>query len=261
MARLDDLTPRSLHAASLRPHHDRRPSHAHAPRPATTLRKPDPTWSQEDTTRIVRQVQKNLLGLTNYGVFDSLHFGIEGHTLILQGYASRPTLKSDAENAVKNIQGVESVDNQIKVLPNSLLDDRIRAEVYRRIYTQPALRKYTGSPVGFGRFPSVARAAGGITQDPPLGYHAIHIIVDNGHVILKGVVNSDSDAAIAGIQANTAPGAFSVQNDLEVAGTRRESKPLGPTFRGRICRRPTVRADCRRRCSRLALLLRESPPP
>jgi hypothetical protein len=85
------------------------------------------------------------------------------------------------------------------------------------------LRKYTSGPVGFGEGPSIARAAGGITQDPPLGYHAIHIIVDNGNVILTGVVDSKSDADVAAIQANSTPGVFSVDNDLQVAGDGRQS--------------------------------------
>jgi hyperosmotically inducible periplasmic protein len=60
----------------------------------------------------------------------------------------------------------------------------------------------------------VARAAGGITNDPPIGYHAIHIIVQNGKVTLTGVVDSDMDLAIAGTQAGSIPGAFSVDNQL-----------------------------------------------
>lgn len=172
------------------------------------------TWSPEDAQRIVQQVRHELLSLTNYGVFDSLSFGIQGKTIVLHGYASRPVLKSDAERAVKKIEGVAGVVNQIKTLPLSTFDDRIRIGVYTRIYTQPALRKYTGSPVGFGMFPSVARRAGGITEDPPQGYHAIHIIVNNGHVILTGVVNNESDANIASMQANSTPGAFSVDNEL-----------------------------------------------
>jgi hyperosmotically inducible protein len=176
------------------------------------------TWSGQDAMRIVREVRHKLLGLPDYDVFDSLSFGIQGRTIILNGYASRPILKSEAQNAVKGIPGVASVDNQIKVLPNSLNDDRIRMGVYRRVYNQPMLRRYIGSPVGFGRFPSVAMEAGGITQDPPLGYHAIHIIVDNGHVILTGVVDNESDAAVAAMQANLTPGAFSVSNELQIAG-------------------------------------------
>lgn len=181
------------------------------------------TWSPELGANIVKQIRNKLTGLTDYGVFDSLRFAFKGKTIVLKGYASRPVLKSEAEKVVKGIEGVDGVDNQIKVLPNSPNDDRIRAAVYRRIYSQPMLRKYTSGPVGFGEAPSIARAAGGITQDPPLGYHAIHIIVDNGNVILTGVVDSKSDADVAAIQANSTPGVFSVDNDLQVAGDGRQS--------------------------------------
>jgi osmotically-inducible protein OsmY len=188
---------------------------------------PAPTWSQEDALRITKEVQKKLGGLTNFSVFDWITFGFHGKTLVLKGYASRPTLKSDAGNSVKNIAGIESVDNQIEVLPNSPNDDRIRAAVYNRIYTQAVLRKYNANQgtVGQATGPggSIARAAGGITNDPPIGFHAIHIIVKNGNVILYGVVNNETDKAIAGMQANSAPGAFSVDNDLIVQGAA--SKP------------------------------------
>jgi osmotically-inducible protein OsmY len=184
---------------------------------------PGPTWSQEDTLRIAKEVQKKLGGLTNFSVFDWITFGFHGKTLVLKGYASRPTLKSDAANAVKGIAGIESVDNQIEVLPNSPNDDRIRAAVYNRIYTQPTLAKYNANQGSLARAlgpggRSVALMAGGITNDPPIGFHAIHIIVKNGNVILYGVVNNESDKAIAGMQANSAPGAFSVDNDLIVQG-------------------------------------------
>jgi len=188
---------------------------------------PGPTWSQEDTVRIVQQVQKKLANLSNLGVFDWLTFGIKGKTLILRGYASRPVLKSDAENAVKGIQGIESIDNEIEVLPNSPMDDRIRASVYSRIYTQPSLRKYNANQGSIGRAigpgAGIALAAGGITNSPPIGYHAIHIIVKNGNVTLYGVVLNQMDSSIAGMQANSAPGAFSVDNDLIVQGSA--SKP------------------------------------
>ena len=196
-----------------------------SPSPAAQANQPDPehgdnpnTYNQQDMLRIAREVQHRLLSLPRYAVFDSLSFGIRGRTLILEGFASRPILKSDAEGAVKSIPGIDKVENQIQVLPPSMMDDRIRAALYRRIYTQPSLRKYTSSSVGFGRAPSIARAAGGITQDPPLGYNAIHIIVNNGHVTLTGVVNNESDATIANMQANSTPGIFSVDNALQIAG-------------------------------------------
>jgi osmotically-inducible protein OsmY len=189
---------------------------------------PGPTWSQEDTLRIVQDVQKKLGGLTNYGVFDWLTFATQGKTVILKGYASRPILKSEAERAVKSIPGIDSVVNQIEVLPLSPSDDRVRAAVYNRIYTQPSLRKYNANAgnlrAATGPGTSIAAAAGGITQDPPIGYHAIHIVVKNGHVTLYGVVLNQGDAAIAGMQSNSAPGAFSVDNDLIVQNSASKSK-------------------------------------
>jgi hyperosmotically inducible protein len=185
---------------------------------------PASSWSQEDTVKIVNEVQKKLGSLVDYDVFDWITFGIQGRTVILKGYASRDMLKSDAQSAVKGIPGVERVENQIQVLPNSPNDDRIRAQVYNRIYTAPSLSRYNANAGPIFRGLSVARMAGGITVDPPLGYHAIHIIVNNGHVTLYGVVDSSGDAAIANMQANSAPGAFSVDNDLIVQGQQKKEK-------------------------------------
>jgi hypothetical protein len=53
--------------------------------------------------------------------------------------------KSSAANVLKGIARVDSVDNQIEVLPTSPNDDRIRAAVYNHIYTQPGLRKYNAN--------------------------------------------------------------------------------------------------------------------
>ena len=197
--------------------------------PAVIAQNPSPTWAQDDTLRIAKEVQKRLGSLTNYSVFDWITFGFHGKTVVLKGYASRPTLKSSAANVLKNIEGVESVDNQIEVLPLSNNDDRIRAAVYNRIYTQPSLRKYNANQGNIaqamgpgGR--SVAMMAGGITNDPPRGFHAIHIIVKNGNVTLYGVVNNQSDAAVAYMQANSTPGVFSVDNDLIVPGAPSKSE-------------------------------------
>jgi hyperosmotically inducible periplasmic protein len=171
---------------------------------------------QQAMLKIAEQVRKQIVTQPQYGVFDSIHFAIKGDTVILRGKASRPILKSSIEKSVKKIEGVGSVDNQIQVLPVSPNDDRIRAAVYASIYRYPALQRYTSNRGG-PRMPSVARAAGGITNDPPIGYHAIHIIVENGNVTLTGVVDSDTDASIAEIRANSVSGVFSVDNDLQVA--------------------------------------------
>ena len=196
--------------------------------PSSIAQNPAPTWSQEDGLRVAQEVQNKLRGLTNYGVFDWITFGFHGKTVVLKGYASRPILKSDASNALKGIAGVDSVDNQIEVLPLSNNDDRIRAAVYNRIYTQPSLRKYNANQGNLGRAigpgAGIALQAGGITNSPPMGFHGIHIIVNRGKVTLYGIVLNETDSAIAGMQANSAPGAFSVDNDLIVQGSAAKPK-------------------------------------
>jgi osmotically-inducible protein OsmY len=173
---------------------------------------------QQATLRIAKEVRKDILSLPQYGVFDNIHFGIQGgDTVILKGQASRPTLKSSIENVVKRIEGVKTVKNEIEVLPTSPMDDGIRARVYASIYGYAPLQKYTSNRGGGARLPTM-RVAGGITNDPPIGYHAIHIIVNRGNVTLTGVVDSETDMTMAGMRANMVSGVFSVDNDLQVAG-------------------------------------------
>jgi hyperosmotically inducible protein len=143
--------------------------------------------------RITREVRHELLMLPYFGVFDNIAYKVDGYNVTLLGQVSRPTLKSDAENAVKRIEGVEHVDNQIEVLPTSPLDDRLRIRLYRAIYGYPAMQKY---------------ALG--VQKP------IRIIVKNGHVTLEGVVDTETDKNIANIRANSVSGVFSVTNNLQV---------------------------------------------
>jgi hyperosmotically inducible protein len=150
-----------------------------------------PDAKQLDYQRIVAAVHKQIVSVPQYGVFDDISFGIKGSTVTLYGKASRPTLKSGIENVVKKVEGVTTVENRIEVLPLSPNDDRVRAGVYFAIYRYPALQRYTANR-GARLGPSVARRAGGITNDPPIGYHAIHIIVENGNVTLTGVVDSNA---------------------------------------------------------------------
>ena len=147
--------------------------------------------------RITKEVRHELLMLPYFGVFDNIAYKVDGYTVTLLGQVVRPTLKSDAENVVKHIEGVEKVDNQIEVLPPSPMDDRWRVRLYRTIYGYPSLEKY---------------ALG--VQKP------IRIIVKNGNVTLEGVVDNDGDKNIAGLRANGVPGIFSVTNNLRVESSK-----------------------------------------
>lgn len=180
-----------------------------------------PASDEKAVMALARNVQRELIRMPNYGLFDNLRFGIKGYTVYLRGFASRPTLKSDAERVVKTLEGVEKVINEIEVLPLSPLDDDIRLAVYRAVYGHPALARYNpnrGTPL----FPSLAGRTMGITQDPPPGFHPIHIIVKNGNVTLEGVVTNTADRTIAELQANGSS-AFSVTNNLIAASE--EGKP------------------------------------
>ena len=143
------------------------------------------------TDRIAKEVRHELVMLPYYNVFDNLAFKVDGSTVTLLGQVARPTLKSDAENVVKRVEGVEKVVNNIEVLPTSPNDDRIRIAVYRAIYGQTALQRY------------------GFQSVPP-----IHIIVNNGNVTLEGVVANEGDKNLANIAANGVSGVFSVKNNL-----------------------------------------------
>jgi hyperosmotically inducible periplasmic protein len=78
------------------------------------------------TERVIREVRHELLMLPYLGVFDNLAYKVDGYNVTLVGQVTRPTLKSDAENVVKRIEGVEHVDNQIEVLPPSPMDESLR---------------------------------------------------------------------------------------------------------------------------------------
>jgi hyperosmotically inducible protein len=144
-------------------------------------------------TWLTHQVRHELVMLPFYSVFDNLQYKVEGGKVTLLGQVTRPNIKSDAESAVKHIEGVEAVDDQIQVLPTSFNDDRIRRATFRAIYSYPALQMYALRSVP-----------------------TIHIIVDNGHVTLEGSVSRESDKDAAGIRANAVAGAFSVTNNLQI---------------------------------------------
>ena len=153
----------------------------------------DRRFSQKGSDRLVKEVRHELVMLPYYSVFDDLAYKIDGDTVTLYGAVTRPTLKSDAENVVKRIEGVERVVNNIEVLPLSPNDDQIRRAVYRAIYSQPGLDMYSLRAVP-----------------------TIHIIVKNGNVTLTGAVANEGDKDRANIAANGVSGVFSVKNDLQV---------------------------------------------
>ena len=164
----------------------------------TTASMPRSATGQRETKsnqNLIREVRHQLLLLPYYSVFDNLVFKVDGDHVTLEGQVTRPTLKSDAEAAVKSVEAVSGVTNNIEVLPLSPMDDQLRHALYRAIYGDAVLSKY-----GWSSMPS------------------IHIIVKNGRVSLEGVVDSEADKNVAGLRANGVPNVFEVKNNLVVHG-------------------------------------------
>jgi hyperosmotically inducible protein len=146
---------------------------------------------------LAEEVRHQLLMLPYYSVFDWLQADVKPDgTVTLMGQVVRPTLKDDAEKNVEKLEAATRVINNIEVLPLSPMDDQLRIAVYRRIYSfdSPLFRYATWS-------------------SPP-----IHIVVNNGHVRLKGIVANQGDSQLAYMAARQVPGVFDVRNELQIEG-------------------------------------------
>ena len=153
--------------------------------------------SPEAQQKLIKKIQSAILKLPYFGVFDNIAFELQGRTVVLLGSVTseHSQTKQDAERAVKKIEGVEKVVNNIEVLPPSPVDDRLRRQVYATLFTQNSpLFRYGQDKV-----------------NPP-----IRIIVKGGHVTLEGVVDSENDKNLATLRANQVPGVFSATNNLRV---------------------------------------------
>ena len=130
-----------------------------------------------------------------YGImFNSLKLNVENGVVTVSGDVRDYSARDSALAIIATEPGVKDVIDEINVLPASIYDDELRLRVARAIYGNPALQKYAIDP-----------------QAP------IRIVVENGHVRLEGVVDSQMDKQIAGMQARSVPGVFSVENNLIVA--------------------------------------------
>ncbi len=154
--------------------------------------------SFSNSGEIEKKVFKEILKLPYYGVFDSIGFEVNGDTVILSGKVYNGVNRKSAERRIEDIEGVNKVVNNIKLLPPSRFDDSIRIRTVRTIANGGSLYRYLQ----------------GVNP-------AIRIIVDRGHLTLEGVVRTEGDYRLANILAQSVPGTFSVTNNLEVTKEKR----------------------------------------
>jgi osmotically-inducible protein OsmY len=149
---------------------------------------------------IATNVRHEIVMYPRYSIWDDVSFRVVNGNVELEGAVNQPVKKQDIERLVQKVPGVTSVTNEIKVLPLSAMDDRVRLQVANAIYRDPVLSRY-----GMGAVP------------------AIHIIVENGHVTLTGTVNTDAEKQIAGMRASAGLTFGPVTNNLVVEHPAKKS--------------------------------------
>jgi len=157
-------------------------------------------------SNLAREIHHQIQALPFYSVFDSITFSLDGKRVTLSGQVLRPTLKRHAEATIKSLEGVDTVIDQIEILPDSPTDDELRRAIYRAIFEDPTLAPYAVQAV-----PS------------------IHIIVKSGNVALEGTVNSAADKNLAAIRAGGVANVAGVKNDLIIQP--RHGAPDSPPVR------------------------------
>jgi hyperosmotically inducible periplasmic protein len=146
-----------------------------------------------EESQLSSEIRHQLRVLPFYSVFDYITFTLDGGKVTLTGFVLRPTLKANAEAAVRSLEGVSSVKNLVEVLPKSPTDDDSRRAVYRAIFEDSTLQRYAVSEVP-----------------------VIHIVLRNGEVILEGAIASDAEKNLATARASSVSGISGVKNDLVI---------------------------------------------
>ena len=141
--------------------------------------------------KLDRQLHYDRIGYDNQ--FNFVAASVSNGVATLDGATRTDVGRDSALSLANNLPGVKEVVDNIKVLPVSGFDDRIRISAMRASYRDPVLGRYATDPA-----------------------RPIRIVVDNGKLSLYGTVATTMDKQLAGMRANQVFGVFSVQNNLEV---------------------------------------------
>jgi osmotically-inducible protein OsmY len=141
--------------------------------------------------QVFKDVAASVDRYTHFTIFDDVSANVKDGVVTLTGKVTMPYKRDEIEKRVAKVDGVREVRDRIGVLPVSMFDDELRVRIARSIYGNSNFWNY------------------GIMPNPP-----IHIVVENGHVTLAGVVQSEVDRVLARSLAAQF-GALSVQNDLK----------------------------------------------
>ena len=146
---------------------------------------------ERKTLQIVNDITSKVRQYPRFTIFDDVNVKVENGVAVLTGKVTMGFKREDIGRLVATVPGVASVNNQLTILPTSPFDDELRQRIARAIYGNANFWNYAAMP------------------NPP-----IHIVVDNGHVTLSGVVRSNVDRALARSLVSGF-GVFSVTNNLK----------------------------------------------
>jgi osmotically-inducible protein OsmY len=158
---------------------------------------------QRENLEVFQDVSKQVLRYPQLTIFDNIAVAVDQGTVTLSGKVTMPYKSTDIERRVAQVTGVQTVRNDITVLPVSFFDDELRVRIARAIYGNSHFWRY------------------GAMANPP-----IRIVVEGGRVTLEGVVNSNIDRMLARSIASSF-NAFAVTNNLKTdAEVERELERL-----------------------------------
>jgi osmotically-inducible protein OsmY len=134
----------------------------------------------ETDTALANRVRDEIVMYARYSIWDDVNIDVVNGTVHLTGEVTQPVKKEEIDRLAKDVAGVTGVRSDIRVL--------------RAIYGDPSMTKYAIQPL-----------------------KPIHILVENGHVTLAGVVGTEFDKEIAGVRASAAGMSFGpIVNNLQV---------------------------------------------
>ena len=154
-----------------------------------------------DDHMIASEVSRRVRQYVFYTIYDDVEGSVHDGVVTLTGKVTMPHKASDIGDLVARVPGVREVDNKISTLPVSTFDDELRVAIASQIYRDPLFWNYA------------------IQVNPP-----IHVVVENGHVTLTGVVNSEVERRKAETVARTTFGVFSVDNRLRLDSQMRSTQ-------------------------------------
>lgn len=147
----------------------------------------------ESDEALVEALSKTILRYPHFTIFDDVVLGIDEGNVVLNGRVTMPFKSDEIERRISKVAGVQSLSNTIQTLPVNTFDERIRANLAYRLYSDTLFQRFA------------------FRANPP-----IHIVVERGNVALTGAVNTELEKRKAEIIARQTFGVFKVENRLTV---------------------------------------------